>query len=450
VVTWAKQGKWKKIKNLKHHLDVHEQKWVEVWKKVQSTPKHALLTSKVFHISPQVMAWIAKDGLRRLARHDIETAWQVLQRIQPQLNRHDAQKLQAYLAVRAAKQHQPLAAQWLASLPKSIQSKETRAWFVRSLLRQKEWQKALHAMQSMPESEQIESRWLYWQGYVLEQLNQPSTAKLLFKQAALERGYYSFLSAKHLHQAYQMGAVSMPMQNTAELLENPAIERTHEWLYWGEKSKAVVEWRQALNGASKKTWMQAMQLAMDWKWYEQVIRAASRSKQWNVLTARFPLAYMKDVHKASHRNQLNQSLILSIIRQESAFNPLARSRTGARGLMQLMPATAQDVIKKHHIRHKGDLNLSLPEHNIELGSLYVADMLKRFDGQQAFAIAAYNAGPNRVAKWKKSMPLVEESLWIELIPFNETRRYVQHVLAFMVVYDWLQQQEKKLAMQDLL
>lgn len=440
VVTWAKHGQWKKVKNFKHYLNVQEQKWIKLWEKVQTSPEHALLTSRIYHISPKVMAWIAKDGLRRLARHDIEKAWKVLQRIKPQLNDKDVQHLQVYLAIRAAKQHQKLASQWLLSLPNGVQNKETRAWLVRSLLLKKQWGKALQVMQTMPESEQMESRWLYWQGYVLEQLKQPETAKLLFEQGALERGYYSFLCAKHLHQPYQMGARKLLDVDTTLLQKNKAIQRAYEWRYWGESSKADAEWRVALKGASKKTWQQAMQLAIDWGWHEQVIRAASRSRQWDVLEARFPMAYKKEVNKAAHHSQLKTSLIWGIIRQESAFNPMARSRTGARGLMQLMPATAKDVVKKHRIRHRKGLNLSRPAHNIELGSLYIADMLKRFDGQQALAIAAYNAGPNRVEKWQKAMPLRQEALWVELIPFNETRRYVQHVLAFMVVYDWLQQQ----------
>ncbi|MDQ6973959.1 MAG: transglycosylase SLT domain-containing protein, partial [Mariprofundaceae bacterium] len=436
---WGKRGQWKKLKPLKHHLDIHEQKWLDIWQSVKKSPEHSLLSSKAYHISPQVMGWIANDGLRQLARDHIERAWLLLGRIAPQLKSQDVSHLKRYLAVRAAKQHQALATTWLASLPNHLQNKETRAWFVRLLLLDKQWKKALHAMQAMPESEQIQSRWLYWQGYVLEQLQQPKTAQLLFEQAALDRGYYSFLSASHLHQAYQMGAKHLDDMDMTWLLNKPSIQRAYEWFYWGESSKASAEWYLALKGASKQRWAEAMQLAIQWGWHEQVIRAASKSGQWDVLEARFPMAYESEVIQAAKHNQLKASMIWSIIRQESAFNPKAISRTGARGLMQLMPATAKDVVKKHHIRHRGGLNLSRPKHNIELGSLYIADMLKRFDGQQALAIAAYNAGPNRVAKWENAMPLTQEVLWVELIPFNETRRYVQHVLAFMVVYDWLRE-----------
>ncbi|MDQ6995633.1 MAG: transglycosylase SLT domain-containing protein [Mariprofundaceae bacterium] len=441
VQTWAKHGQWKKLQSLKHHLDVHEQKWLDVWQQVKKSPEHSLLSSKVYHIPPHIMAWVANDGLRQLARDQIERAWLLLGRIAPQLKPQDVSHLKRYLAIRAAKQHHALAKEWLSSLPQSIQNKETRAWFVRMLLLDKQWKKALDAMQSMPESEQIQSRWLYWQGYVLEQLHQAKTAKLLFQQAALERGYYSFLSANHLHQAYQMGAKSMPDMDMTWLLNKQAIQRAHEWRYWGEHSKADAEWNAALKGASKHHWAEAMQLAMQWGWYEQVIRAASKSGQWDMLDARFPLGYEAEVIKSASKTKLKPSMIWSIIRQESAFNPNAKSRTGASGLMQLMPATAKDVVKKHRIQYRHGLDLSRPKHNIELGSLYIADMLKRFNGQQALAIAAYNAGPNRVANWKESMPMTQEALWVELIPFNETRRYVQHVLAFMVVYDWLQQQQ---------
>ena len=433
---------WSKTKDLTRHLSLQEQTWIRLWEKVQKKPEHGLLTSHIYHVAPNIMAKIAHDGLRRLARHDIEKAWHILQRIQPQLNQKDFIKQARYLALRAAKQHKPIATSWLASLPQAAQTSDTYAWHTRLLLMQNQWSKALHMIQSMPEKQQMTARWLYWQGYVLEHLQQPKLARQLYEQAAMERGYYSFLSAKHIHQPYHMKSKPFPNLNITSTFEQQAsIQRAKEWLYWQKNNKARAEWQHALRHASQETWQQAMKLAWTWQWHDQVIRSASRARAWNVLEARFPMAYSKQVNKTAQKHHLDRELIWSIIRQESAFNPEATSRTGAKGLMQLMPATAQDVVRKHHLKTKLARHLFNPQYNIQLGSQYIADMMQRFQGQTAVAIAAYNAGPNRVASWLKAYPISDEALWIELIPFHETRRYVQHVLSFRIVYTWLQEQE---------
>src|SRR5262249_34357147 len=125
------------------------------------------------------------------------------------------------------------------------------------------------------------------------------------------------------------------------------------------------------------------------------------------------------------------ALVHALIRQESMFDANALSPAGARGLMQLMPATAKQVAKKSGVRHsEGALND--PSHNIQLGCDYLDGLLNQFDGYYPMAIAAYNAGPGNVNKWLKAngdprhgeIDLID---WIELIPFYETRNYVQRV-----------------------
>ena len=133
------------------------------------------------------------------------------------------------------------------------------------------------------------------------------------------------------------------------------------------------------------------------------------------------------------------ALIHALIRQESGFNPLARSRVGALGLMQLMPATANQVAREANLRHNTAWLLSRPDHNVRLGAQYLADMLARYDGSYVLAVAAYNAGPGRVDEWieKYGDPRdrrVDVIDWIERIPFRETRNYVQRVLEATQVY----------------
>lgn len=132
------------------------------------------------------------------------------------------------------------------------------------------------------------------------------------------------------------------------------------------------------------------------------------------------------------------ALVLAISRQESEFNPNAKSSANARGLMQLLPATASSTAKKHGIRHSTSM-LSNPKHNMKLGSYYLAGLIEQFDGAYPLAMAGYNAGPGRVVQWKKKFgPWPSDTAgqlkWLEQIPFSETRNYVQRVTENLHVY----------------
>ncbi len=140
-----------------------------------------------------------------------------------------------------------------------------------------------------------------------------------------------------------------------------------------------------------------------------------------------------------HIDMTEWALVHAIIRQESMFDYKASSHAGAKGLMQLMPATAREVSRKRGLGYKRSWLTSKPRYNILLGSTYIASLIERYDGNYAMAIAAYNAGPGRVDAWikrygdprKNQINLID---WIELIPIYETRNYVQRVLEGVHIY----------------
>jgi soluble lytic murein transglycosylase len=132
-------------------------------------------------------------------------------------------------------------------------------------------------------------------------------------------------------------------------------------------------------------------------------------------------------------------LVLAIIRQESAYRPDAISSAGARGLMQLMPRTAQEVATKLSLPYSAGRLLTDTDYNLTLGQAYFGSVLNRFDGSYVLALAGYNAGPSRAQQWRAEMGDPRGDLdavidWIELIPFNETRNYVQRILEHLQVY----------------
>ncbi len=141
--------------------------------------------------------------------------------------------------------------------------------------------------------------------------------------------------------------------------------------------------------------------------------------------------------KIKRKFRVSEHQILAIIRAESAFDRYARSPANARGLMQLMPATANSTARKHGIRYKRRSDLFNAEKNILLGSSYLEDLYNKFNGNFAMAAAGYNAGPHRVLKWQKRY-CGNPVLWIDAIPINETRRYVRRTIFYSLVYEWQQ------------
>ena len=215
----------------------------------------------------------------------------------------------------------------------------------------------------------------------------------------------------------------------------PAVSRIEELHFHQEQILAHSEWYKVLQDTRDKgQQVQLAQLAADQGWHRMAIDAATRAQAWDALDIRFPTPYRQvfDTHAAVHN--VPSTELMAIARRESAFFPRAESPVGARGLMQIMPATGKQVACSLRTPHtKSDLYDV--EHNVLLGSAYYRQLLDRYEGNRVFALTAYNAGPHRVDRWRnkpdESMPV---ELWIETIPYRETRNYVQAVLAYNVVF----------------
>jgi soluble lytic murein transglycosylase-like protein len=149
-------------------------------------------------------------------------------------------------------------------------------------------------------------------------------------------------------------------------------------------------------------------------------------------TAFYPLAHADRIAEAARATGVPASLLFGLIRQESVFTDDARSRSGALGLMQVMPSTGRLLYRKENGKGRPDLND--PDANLRLGARYLKQLIDAFSGDVAAALAAYNAGPGRVRAWKKASSLAPEDEFLESIPFGETRFYVKRVLFFQSSY----------------
>jgi soluble lytic murein transglycosylase len=217
-----------------------------------------------------------------------------------------------------------------------------------------------------------------------------------------------------------------------------------ELLYLDETYQARSEWNHAQSRPSDADRHAAAHVASRWGWHDQSIRGAISSNRWNDLSIRFPHPYKALFKQYAAERGINRTWALSIARQESAFQASVQSGAGARGLMQLMPQTAAQVAKRYTVPYRSSNDLNSPETNISLGTAYLSQMLERFNGNRVFATAAYNAGPHRVSRWLEERGNLPLDIWIETIPFDETRNYVQNVLAFGVIYDVRDQQPTRM------
>ena len=221
----------------------------------------------------------------------------------------------------------------------------------------------------------------------------------------------------------------------AALGKNIDVLRAEEYLLIGLRVDARRAWRRVAQSLDETGLVAASVLAHQWGWHDRAIDTISKTPYKRDLSLRFPTPYKDKVDAVAHRSMIKSNWIYGVMRRESAFISDIRSSAGAIGLMQLLPDTASYVARKlGQTVRKGDLideNL-----NIALGSQYLRQLMNRFKNNLTLATAAYNAGPNRVAKWLPRQKLLPADVWIDTIPFTETRRYVRAVLAYTTIYEW--------------
>jgi soluble lytic murein transglycosylase len=332
-------------------------------------------------------------------------------------------------------------AQSLVSYSHMLRHEEVLDELLREALADNDWPRVADGLLLLGAESRTQDRWRYWAARAQEVLDRPiagfAEPERIYRSLAQNRSFYGFLSADKLRQTYALVDESTALDKAfLEGVANlPAMQRSYELWLTGNLTESRAEWLHASRAMDDRQLAAAGQLAQDWGWYSTGIQTMINGNLWNQLTVRFPLAYQDEITRLANATQLESTFIYAIARQESAFDAGARSPVGATGLMQLMPQTAAFMAKKSGIQHSGKADLLQPEHNMRLGSQYLSHLMQSFNGNRILAAAAYNAGPHRVNRWLseqgKEKPV---DVWIETIPFKETRNYVQNVLCFSVIY----------------
>jgi soluble lytic murein transglycosylase len=309
---------------------------------------------------------------------------------------------------------------------------------LRWALKEQDWAALERNLSLLSTVAKEETVWLYWLALVQEWRGEDAAARFTLERLAGERDYYGFRAADKLGLTYELNHETLVMDAASPVQDFPALQRIEELKFQQEDRLAHSEWYALLQATEDLAQQQNLALlATQNGWYRMAIDAATRAKVWNALDQRFPTPYQDIFKRHAATHDVPRTELMSIARRESAFFPGAQSPVGARGLMQIMPATAKQVAASLKQPHT-PADLFEVEHNVLLGSAYYRQVLARFGGNRVFALAAYNAGPHRVDRWRsKPGEGVPVEVWIETIPYRETRNYVQAVLAYNVVFQYL-------------
>ena len=379
---------------------------------------------------------IIAHGLSRLASRDAAEAAELWQRYQRShsFDPNVRQRVDGVVAVASARENQVFPTE---SMRSRITLSNVMEDLALAAVRAQNWPEVIFWTDQLPADIKQKSQWIYWAG----QARKRASGTALVDNSALvalagERHYYGFLAAQELGLPGQMNAQNANVTNVdlAQIRRHPSITRSIELFAVGDNLNARREWYKALTTLNFDQQVVAAELAASLGLIHLAISTANIAEATNHLHLRFPLAYEAQFRQAGLRTGLPVPLLISIARQESAMQADVRSSADARGLMQLLPSTARIVARRAGMAQPTAADLADPNINIRLGSFHLAWLVERYQGQTPLAIAAYNAGEHRVDRWIKDANDMPMDVWIERIPFRETRNYVKNVLAFRHVY----------------
>lgn len=283
----------------------------------------------------------------------------------------------------------------------------------------------------------------YWAGRAAQMLDNKELAQSWFSRAAqYQTVFYGQKAALHVRDKSLLSSMSSPnlTQGEKQRFSRDDLIRAAHLYHQADMDNVASDflWAFVVKEGSAEAYMYAILTAADIGYYKDVVAIAKYATRKGLFITKqsYPLRTADMKYVPAH---VDPALVHALMRQESQFNTKAQSPVGALGLMQLMPATARLVARQIGVKHKTAWLTERPAHNIRLGSAYIGDLLKRYDGDYVLAIAAYNAGPGRVNRWLKTFgdPRTSEIShmdWIELMPIYETRNYVQRVMEGLRVY----------------
>jgi soluble lytic murein transglycosylase len=363
-----------------------------------------------------------------------QTAADRLHRIAKDLPDSEREYAWAQIASVAARSLHPDALTWFRNAGNGMNDRQL-TWRARSALRAGDWNEVLAAIEAMSPTEYKYAQWRYWKARALSALGRQSEANALLAPLSNQFNFYGQLAAEELGTSIStVPQTYRPDEDEIEATaKDPGIVRALTLYAIGLRYEGALEWQWAVKDYEDKRLLAAAELASRNEWYERAIDTAERTVLLHDFGLRFPTPYREVVQDYASQLDLDEAWIYGLVRQESRFAHTARSTAGASGLMQLMPSTARWVAKRLGLSGHHAKLTATADSNIVLGTYYLRQMMDSLDNQMVLASAGYNAGPRRAREWIAGRPL-EGAVYIETIPFAETREYVKRVMNNTLYY----------------
>jgi soluble lytic murein transglycosylase len=304
------------------------------------------------------------------------------------------------------------------------------------MLRAGRWLDVFQGIAGLPQSIQNEAVWRYWKARALKALNAGYQANQIFARLSQEIHYYGLLAYEEL--PARLEARPDEYRPTPDQLKaaesHPGLARALLLRKLDRQADAVAEWEWALRGMDDQALLAAAELARAAEWFDRAILTAEKTREEHSFDLRYLTPYRDLAEAQASRNDLDPAWVYGLMRQESRFVDHARSQAGAQGLMQIMPQTAKWIARRLGQDRTAYRKMADPEANIRFGTYYLRHLLDSLDGSPVLATAGYNAGPGRARRWRADTAL-EGAIYIETIPYAETREYVKKVLANAMYYN---------------
>ncbi len=425
---------------LKRYVHHNEEPLINTWLQVYKDPR--LVTSeRLFKAEHPFLRITQVYGIKRLAHKDVDNAIKIWDKIENKYKFTDEQRQDVYkkIALELAMNYEASAKKWFEKIPVSQYDTKLYEWNLRISLRERNWNEVLNAINIMPPSMQEEVSWQYWKARALEAQGQKADAEKIYQTISQERDFHGFMASDILLIKYPLDLpqAEINQETLNNVKNNPGIQRALELRKIGRITDARREWEYSTKQMDEQQLQAAAILASENDWDDRAILTLAKAENQNNIDLRFPMPYQQTFEQEARKQGLNPAWVFAIARRESAFVPDARSPAGALGVMQVMPYTAKQIsreIKEPYISRNQLLNL---DKNVRLGSAYLNKMYNQMNKDIVLATASYNAGPLRVKKWLPERgDRMDADIWIETMPFYETREYVKAVLVYRIIYQY--------------
>ncbi|MDR0588384.1 MAG: lytic transglycosylase domain-containing protein [Burkholderiales bacterium] len=484
----VENGKWPLARGVWARLPENARADAAAFKLAESQPIKYLQQAKPALVGTRELAFLS---LEIAAQRDFDQTLSVWRSVRDRFSPEDAAYGNSRLAYRAARQAHPDALKLYSEAGATPIAVKSRTWNIRAALKAGDFSAVKNAIDLLPENTRNEDTWRYWYARALEAqktADAVAAAKKIYLSLAHELSFYGVLSLERLGYADIPLPTEKPLvaeDKVRALLKTPAVQRIAKLHQLGLREEMLAEWRAFVTKQSPENLMVAAdamarlglldrsiaaveripltiapQLPHDTLPHEPAVEEAPAADSGrdeetasttsppgtgkpaspkpsaspvNDFAFRFPKPFNEAFKTAAGRYGVDESLLYAVARQESRFVPHIFSSAGATGLMQLMPGTARWVAKQLSISSYNVSQLKDPGVNLSLGAFYLRYCLDEFGDSVALAAGAYNAGPHRARRWQADFN-TDGDIWVETIPFDETRDYVKKVMLNHKVY----------------